>query len=52
MRDIAAYLAMKGDGDDGRHAPVAGWLWWAVNPNSVDTGGLVRAQGSGFMCIK
>ena len=42
MADIAAYLKMEGAAADGKHHPVAGWLWWAVNPNSNDTGGLVR----------
>ena len=33
---------LEGEGNDLGHAPLAGWMWWAVNPNSVDTGGLVH----------
>ncbi len=43
LADIAQYLLMEGAADDGAHAPVAGWLWWALNPNAVDVGGLVSA---------
>ena len=42
LADIAQYLLLDGAMDDGAHAPVAGWLWWALNPNAVDVGGLVR----------
>lgn len=38
MADLANYLVTE----DFWHAPVAGWLWWAWNPNSADTGGIVR----------
>ena len=41
LADIAQYLLMEGEANDGAHAPVAGWLWWALNPNAVDVGGLV-----------
>jgi hypothetical protein len=40
--DMAGFLRADGGAADGRHQPVAGWLWWALNPNSNDTGGLVR----------
>ena len=53
LADIARYLLMEGEANDGAHAPVVGWLWWALNPNSVDVGGLVRltssASGVDFM---
>ena len=42
LDDIADFLTAAAAAADGRHAPVAGWLWWALNPNSNDTGGLVR----------
>ena len=38
MEDLAQYLVT----DDFWHAAVAGWMWWAWNPNSIDTGGIVR----------
>ena len=37
MEDLAHYLMT----DDFWHAAVAGWMWWAWNPNSIDTGGIV-----------
>jgi hypothetical protein len=37
MDDLAHYLMT----DDFWHAAVAGWMWWAWNPNSIDTGGIV-----------
>ena len=37
MEDLAHYLVT----DDFWHAAVAGWMWWAWNPNSIDTGGIV-----------
>lgn len=39
MEDLAQYLVT----DDFWHAAVAGWMWWAWNPNSIDTGGVVRS---------
>ena len=39
---IAAYVTNTGGGDDGLHAPLAGWWWWCWNANSGDTGGIVR----------
>ena len=45
LSEVAQYLLLEGEADDGRHAPVAGWMWWAANPNSVDTGGLVSSPG-------
>lgn len=44
MNDIADYLLVE----DFWHAPVAGWLWWSWNPNSADTGGVVRPQSSAW----
>ena len=41
LNDMADFLKADGVSADGRHEPVAGWLWWALNPNSNDTGGLV-----------
>ena len=41
MADIAQYLLTEGETADYAHASVTGWLWWALNPNSVDVGGLV-----------
>ena len=54
LADIAQYLLLEGAAGDGAHAPVAGWLWWALNPNSVDVGGLVwpswhLSEHSGFI---
>ena len=40
MEDLAAWMMEE----DFWHAPAAGWLWWAWNPNSHDTGGIVRAS--------
>jgi hypothetical protein len=37
MEELAHYLMT----DDFWHAAVAGWMWWAWNPNSIDTGGIV-----------
>ena len=48
MADIAQYLLLEGEADDGAHTPVAGWLWWALNPNSVDVGGLVCTTTSSW----
>ena len=39
---IAAYVTNTGGGNDGLHAPLAGWWWWCWNANSGDTGGIVR----------
>ena len=39
---IRDYITNTGGGPDGLHAPLAGWFWWSWNPNSGDTGGLVR----------
>ena len=44
LADIAQYLLLEGEADDRSHAPVIGWLWWALNPNSVDVGGLVSIR--------
>jgi hypothetical protein len=37
MEELVDYLVT----DDYWHAAVAGWMWWAWNPNSIDTGGIV-----------
>ncbi len=36
-------MTNTGGGDDGLHAPLAGWWWWCWNANSGDTGGIVRS---------
>ena len=42
MNDFAAYITNTGAGKDGRHEALAGWIYWAWNANSGDTGGLVQ----------
>jgi len=39
---IRDYVSNTAGGNDGQHAPLAGWFWWCWNANSGDTGGLVR----------
>ena len=41
MRDMAMYLKVVGDANDGAHARIPNLVWWSWNPNSGDTGGLV-----------
>ncbi|CAL8461992.1 g1523 [Coccomyxa elongata] len=41
MSDMAKYLNNQDDANDGRHNPIPHLFWWAWNPNSADTGGLV-----------
>lgn len=41
MADMAKYLNNQADANDGRHNPIPHLFWWAWNPNSADTGGLV-----------
>jgi len=61
LEDAAAWArgargpgATAGAGADGAPAPLplAGWMWWAYNANSDDTGGLVRANWQGFDWVK
>lgn len=41
MSDLAAYLNNQGAAADGAHAPITSWFYWAWNPDSGDTGGVV-----------
>ncbi|EIE25050.1 glycoside hydrolase [Coccomyxa subellipsoidea C-169] len=41
LSDMAKYLNNQGEANDGRHNPIPHLFWWAWNPNSADTGGLV-----------
>lgn len=42
MRDMAAYMRVDNEANDGLHAPIPHMVWWDWNPNSGDTGGLVN----------
>ncbi|BDA41274.1 probable endoglucanase E1 [Coccomyxa sp. Obi] len=42
MRDMAAYMQVDNEANDGMHAPIPHMVWWDWNPNSGDTGGLVN----------
>lgn len=44
MNDFAAYITNSGAGKDGRHQALSGWIYWAWNSNSGDTGGLPQAN--------
>lgn len=37
----AAFALLQGGGAKYNSVPVNGWLWWAYNENSGDTGGIV-----------
>lgn len=40
----AAVAASQGGAKAYNTVPVSGWLWWAYNENSGDTGGIVMNQ--------
>ena len=41
MNALVNYMNNRGDARDGKHEAIDGWMWWAWNANSGDTGGLV-----------
>lgn len=41
LEDVAKWMSLTGDGDDGLHNAVPHQAFWCWNANSGDTGGLV-----------
>jgi hypothetical protein len=41
MNALLKYMNNAGDARDGKHEAIDGWMWWAWNANSGDTGGIV-----------
>ena len=44
MNALIKYMNNNGDAKDGKHEAIDGWMWWAWNANSGDTGGLVSPR--------
>lgn len=42
-RDLVAYMHNQGDAGQG-HTSINSWIFWAWNPSSSDTGGLVASN--------
>jgi hypothetical protein len=44
LKDLATYMQAQEPTDQQQygHARASGWFWWAYNPTSKDTGGLVQ----------
>ena len=48
LKDFADFINARGDARDYNDVPVNGWLWWAWNENSGDTGGIVHNMWQDF----
>jgi hypothetical protein len=48
LGDFAKYIFNRDDAADGNHEHIGGWMWWAYNANSGDTGGIVTDDWQGF----
>ena len=50
MNNLIKYMNNVGDARDGKHESIDGWMWWAWNANSGDTGGIV-SRVAHFVCV-